>query len=72
MDGSIVVFGGTGFIGDHLVPLLFRRGATVRYPGRVQVTTEAAQAAEYIAAARPFARRRDRGACPLTACDCPF
>ena len=30
MDGSIAVFGGTGFIGRHLVPLLVRSGATVR------------------------------------------
>jgi len=54
MDGSITVFGGTGFIGRHLVPLLFQSGATVRvalrHPGRVQITTEAAQAAEYIQA----------------------
>jgi nucleoside-diphosphate-sugar epimerase len=52
MDGSITVFGGTGFIGRHLVPLLLRSGATVRVavrnPGRVQLTTESAQAAEYI------------------------
>jgi uncharacterized protein YbjT (DUF2867 family) len=54
MDGSITVFGGTGFIGRHLVPLLLRSGATVRvavrHPCRVQVTTESAQAAEYIQA----------------------
>jgi nucleoside-diphosphate-sugar epimerase len=47
MDGSITVFGGTGFIGRHLVPLLLRSGATVRvavrHPGRVQLTTESAQ-----------------------------
>jgi uncharacterized protein YbjT (DUF2867 family) len=54
MDGSITVFGGTGFIGRHLVPLLLRSGATVRvavrHPGRAQLTTESAQAAEYIQA----------------------
>ncbi len=54
MDGSITVFGGTGFIGRHLVPLLLQSGATVRvavrHPSRVQVTTESAQAAEYIQA----------------------
>jgi uncharacterized protein YbjT (DUF2867 family) len=54
MDGSITVFGGTGFIGRHLVPLLVRSGATVRvavrHPGRVQVTTKSDQAAEYIQA----------------------
>ena len=54
MDGSITVFGGTGFIGRHLVPLLLRSGATVRvavrHPDRVQTTTESAQAAEYIQA----------------------
>jgi len=54
MDGSITVFGGTGFIGRHLVPMLLRSGATVRvavrHPRRVQTTTESAQAAEYIQA----------------------
>jgi uncharacterized protein YbjT (DUF2867 family) len=54
MDGSITVLGGTGFIGRHLVPLLLQSGATVRvamrHPSRVQVTTESAQAAEYIQA----------------------
>jgi uncharacterized protein YbjT (DUF2867 family) len=54
MGGSITVFGGTGFIGRHLVALLLRSGATVRvavrHPSRVQVTTESAQAAEYIQA----------------------
>ena len=54
MDGSITVFGGTGFIGRHLVPLLLRSGATVRvavrHPGRVQLATESAQAVEYIQA----------------------
>jgi uncharacterized protein YbjT (DUF2867 family) len=54
MDGSITVFGGTGFIGRHLVPLLLRSGATVRvavrHPSRVKVTAESAQAGEYIQA----------------------
>src|SRR6267154_4759484 len=54
MAGSVTVFGGTGFIGRHLVPLLLRSGATVRlavrYPGRVRMTTEPAQAPELIQA----------------------
>src|SRR5260370_40790303 len=54
IDGAITVFGGTGFIGRHLVPLLLRSGATVRlavrHPGRVQMTTEPAQAPELIQA----------------------
>jgi NADH dehydrogenase len=54
MAGSITVFGGTGFIGRHLVALLLRSGATVRlavrHPGRVQVATESAQAPELIQA----------------------
>src|SRR6202045_2040700 len=48
MAGSVTVFGGTGFIGRHLVPLLLRSSATVRlavrHPGRVQMTTEPVQA----------------------------
>jgi uncharacterized protein YbjT (DUF2867 family) len=51
MEGSITVFGGTGFIGGHLVPLLVRSGVTVRVAmrdrRRVQVATEIAQPAEY-------------------------
>jgi uncharacterized protein YbjT (DUF2867 family) len=51
MAGSITVFGGTGFIGRHLVALLLRSGATVRlavrHAGRVKV---AAQAPELIQA----------------------
>jgi uncharacterized protein YbjT (DUF2867 family) len=51
MAGSITVFGGTGFIGRHLVALLLRSGATVRlavrHAGRVKV---AAQAPEIIQA----------------------
>jgi uncharacterized protein YbjT (DUF2867 family) len=54
MDGSITVFGGTGFIGRHLVPLLVRSGATVRVVvrdrRRAQVTTKSDQAVEYIQA----------------------
>jgi uncharacterized protein YbjT (DUF2867 family) len=54
MAGLIAVFGGTGFIGRHLVPLLLRSGATVRlavrHPGRVRMTTEPAQAPELIQA----------------------
>src|SRR5215469_4640874 len=54
MDGSITVFGGTGFIGRHLVPLLVRSGATVRVAvrdrRRVQVTNKSEQEAEYIQA----------------------
>jgi uncharacterized protein YbjT (DUF2867 family) len=52
MDGSITVFGGTGFIGRHLVPLLVRSGATVRVAvrGRVQVTTKSDRAVEYVQA----------------------
>ena len=54
MTGRITVFGGTGFIGRHLVALLLRSGATVRvavrHPGRVQMATEARQAPELIQA----------------------
>src|SRR6266478_5744833 len=54
MVGSVTVFGGTGFIGRHLVPLLLRSGATVllamRHPGRVQMTTEPVQALQIIQA----------------------
>ena len=48
------MFGGTGFIGRHLVSLLLRSGATVRvavrHPDRFQVATEAARAPELIQA----------------------
>jgi uncharacterized protein YbjT (DUF2867 family) len=54
MTGRITVFGGTGFIGRHLVALLLRSGATVRvavrHPSRVPVTTESRQAPELIQA----------------------
>ena len=52
MESSLTVFGGTGFIGRHLVALLVRSGATVRVAvrGRVQVTTRSDQAVEYIQA----------------------
>jgi uncharacterized protein YbjT (DUF2867 family) len=54
MAGSVTGFGGTGFIGRHLVALLLRSGATVRLavrrPGRVQMTTEAPRAPELIQA----------------------
>jgi nucleoside-diphosphate-sugar epimerase len=45
MAGTITVFGGTGFIGRHLVALLLRTGKTVRmavrHPGRVKTPAEA-------------------------------
>ena len=54
MAGSITVFGGTGFIGRHLVPLLVRSGEAVRlalrHPDRVQITIEPPQAPELIQA----------------------
>ena len=54
MDGPITVFGGTGFIGCHLVPLLVRSGATVRAAvrdrRRAQAATKSEQAVEYIQA----------------------
>jgi uncharacterized protein YbjT (DUF2867 family) len=54
MDGSITVFGGTGFIGRHLVPLLLQSGATVRlavrHPGRVKMAVESAKAPEIVQA----------------------
>jgi uncharacterized protein YbjT (DUF2867 family) len=54
MACCITVFGGTGFIGRHLVTLLLRSGATVRVPVRhhdlVQVATESAQVPDLIQA----------------------
>src|SRR6266567_5796096 len=54
MAGPITVFGGTGFIGRHLVPMLVRSGETVRlavrHPGRVQMTTESSREPEIIQA----------------------
>jgi uncharacterized protein YbjT (DUF2867 family) len=54
MAGSITVFGGTGFIGRHLVPLLVRSGEAVRlalrHPDRVQIMIEPPQAPELIQA----------------------
>src|SRR6266478_222096 len=54
MAGPITVFGGTGFIGRHFLPLLVRSGETlrlaVRHPGRVQMTTVSGQPPELIQA----------------------
>ena len=54
MARCITVFGGTGFIGRHLVALLLRSSATVRvavrHPGQVQVPTESRPAPELIQA----------------------
>ena len=48
MAGSITVFGGTGFIGRHIVALLLQSGATVRVavrrPGRANMAAEEAKA----------------------------
>src|SRR5215467_2437841 len=54
MTGCITVFGGTGFIGRHLVALLLQRGATVRvgvrHPGRVKMAADWAKAPEIVQA----------------------
>ena len=54
MAGCITVFGGTGFIGRHLVAVLLRSGATVRvavrHPGRVKMAAEPAKAPEMVQA----------------------
>jgi len=54
MAGPITVFGGTGFIGRHLVAMLLRSGATVRmavrHPGRVQMATVSGQPPELVQA----------------------
>src|SRR5262249_3081208 len=54
MTGCITVFGGTGFIGRHLVALLLESGATVRvavrHPDRVQMATDTPLAPEMIQA----------------------
>ena len=52
MTGCVTVFGGTGFIGRHLVALLLQSGATVRVaarrPGDVRIKTQSANAPEII------------------------
>src|SRR5271166_840311 len=54
MAGTITVFGGTGFIGRHLVALLLRTGKTVRmavrHPGRVKMAAEPGKAPEIVQA----------------------
>jgi len=54
MTACITVFGGTGFIGRHLVALLLQRGATVRvavrHPGRVKMAADWAKAPEIVQA----------------------
>src|SRR5260370_32511215 len=54
MAGTITVFGGTGFMGRHVVALLLRSGKTVRlsvrHPGRVQMASVSGQAPKLIQA----------------------
>src|SRR5271165_5653187 len=54
MAGTITVFGGTGFIGRHLVALLLQSGETVRmavrHPGRVKTPAEATNSPEIVQA----------------------
>jgi NADH dehydrogenase len=54
MTDCITVFGGTGFIGHHLVALLLRNGATVRvavrHPGRAKMAVEATNSPELVQA----------------------
>ena len=54
MTDCITVFGGTGFIGRHLVALLLQSGATVRvavrHPGRVKMAADWAKAPEIVQA----------------------
>lgn len=54
MAGCITVFGGTGFIGRHLVALLQQSGSTVRvaarHPGRVKMAADWAKAPEVVQA----------------------
>src|SRR5499427_8267073 len=54
MTGRVTVFGGTGFIGRHLVALLLQSGATVRlavrHTGRVKMAAEPTNALEIVQA----------------------
>ena len=54
MAGTITVFGGTGFIGRHLIASLLKRGARIRlaarHPDRVELAAEATNAPEIVQA----------------------
>src|ERR1700756_2023281 len=54
MAGTITVFGGTGFIGRHLVALLLQSGETVRlavrHPHRIRLATGATSSPEIVQA----------------------